>query len=495
MHNNFDDIEDRLRDFQDFEFGVTNDIWDNIESDIMMDTSVSNLNNLEFAVTDDIWSGIESELGAGNRKPAIWWAPGIVAGLLLLALVGTQFTKFNQVDELAVNADVNHIDEKSLKSSQNTSVNQREHNQSESTQDAEQVENIENRTEESLVKETASNTALTPNVNSSFNEPIVNNNISLDVDNSTSNTGFIAPTTTGLIAVNGLSSTGSNVVSEILDEEVTNNTTESPASRQGNNRNVIISANQVENNSALKNAIEDKNESAESNLVENKDDSYLPFTLTKDKTNQEEIIIDELSEEEVVSILAAINEEEEQEEVTKSKWKLIALGGMGNFLPIKESFDVVKPLIEEPVVPGTKPQPFDDTKQNVAPTEDDKPVEEGDGINYVKYAVPVSFALNGEFAISNLVGIRSGLNYTKLLYYFEVYGSGNKVDLHYLSVPVIGVFTIKDGSKLSVSGTIGSRLEKMFDSRYLEVNGDDAYVNSKVAKVENSELILRCLRV
>ena len=468
MHNDFDDIEDRLKDFQSFEYGITNDIWDGIESNLLIDNSLNDLNNLEVDVTDDIWEGIETQLKQRDRKPVLWWASGIAASLALLFVATTQLTSLNNNEAISLqqqslndNSESNELNQNSSNTFTNP-VNS-ENQQTENSNSQKQSKTVQDNNSSDVQPELESSARQSNHVDDQI-RPLV-----ASVYNTSNNVATNSATASSTKAVN--SDNTSNPVQ---------NTTQA---REGNINNTSME----EAMSTPMNPVllpESDNE-----LIENKNNVLNGnptngTVLTRQQTEEEEIVEEEVLEENILVANTNLKEEEEEEDKLKRKIGIIAFAGVGSFTASEEFFEVVKPVEVAPE--PTKPKPNDTPDKSPVVHVEDEPIEEGDGINYVKYSPPISLSMNANIKLSNRVGIRSGVMYTQMTYYYEVYGEGNKLKLHYVGLPVEGVFTIINTERVRINTLIGGRVEKMVDSKYLMVNGEDTYGNSTKTRIESN---------
>ena len=108
VHKDFyDSIEERIKDLNDFEADINADeldsVWFGMQDLLNVDNSVYNLKNLEVNVTDDIWANIENELVEKDKKPVVWWPYVAVAGTLLAIFSTISLNNYQNKTDLLVN--------------------------------------------------------------------------------------------------------------------------------------------------------------------------------------------------------------------------------------------------------------------------------------------------------------------------------------------------------------------------------------------------------
>ena len=75
------------------------------------------------------------------------------------------------------------------------------------------------------------------------------------------------------------------------------------------------------------------------------------------------------------------------------------------------------------------------------------------------HQMPVTWSLALKYKLNHSWGLETGLNYSKLTSEFEMGEDGNKIEqrqtIHYLGIPVKGLFNIYDGKAWSLYGSAG----------------------------------------
>lgn len=511
MLSSFDDIEERIKDLKDFESAVADsdvmeNIWDGMESRLQTENSVFNLKNLEYTAPADVWTGIEKNLlGDSIMKPIWWWMSGVAASLLLLMFGGSQILSVKDNSSIANNQNVDKtvfkplIEGFSSFENNNTTINK---SNSELIQIPESSE-------------------LLPNKNDLKNKQNSENKEVFLVEKGEKRIGV-----SGLIAINttkelvgrknkkiNTTNTESNNVKEAkfnstpllavadLEIENVNNSTNSSNSIDVKTSDLNLSDN---NNSLASPLINDKTLISEfqNDNKEKYTDSDQKTSLLSNVNERENVLVSiptvvikkedslnitELLEDDLIT--SSLDESIEETDNNKyRKFKLYFSTGVGNIKPIAKTFEIV-PVEENASIVVSVPKQRPGGGNAVIPEpideEDEKLLEANAGLNYIKFSIPISFSLEGEYNLTKNIAVRTGVTHTKLSYYYEKSEVGNKIDLKYLSIPLTGVVTIIDGGKFKFNGVGGSRVERMISSKYVMLDGREVFNDESFNDVES----------
>ena len=451
MHNSFvnSELEERLKDFQQFEHDLTDDVWNNIEGELLVNNAISNLSNLEFDVDESVWGGIEDNLTVKRPKTAIWWLPGLVGSLLLLTLGYLGLNDINQKSssDLAVVSNQNEILKNDVDGVENSSSNKvaksskNEQNKNSSTQHY------------NLGNENTTNSKFDQSENEDAIADLINNK-----SNSINSSKFIS----SIVLTSALENdVDSNEPFDILDD------------RGSSLQNTLVNSNET-----ITPGNDDEVESISILAMR-------PTVLHPSFVNRS-LIDDKIEEDDLDKKGLSMNENEEDDEKTKKSWKLIALGGIGSFTQNYRFYDAKKPIDPNQFIKVNPNGPNNAPRLPVEP----EPVNEGKiGLNSVLQYIPVNFSLATQKNITNRFGLRVGVGFTSLKSDFTIYEERNSVKLNYLSVPLTLVYKVVDFGKLNVNVLALARGEKLvshqfykdFGSGYEEVDTDLTHNGSNLA--------------
>ena len=447
MRNDYNEIEERLQDFLEFEHEVTLDIWDNIESGLTLDNSVGALADFEFDVTDDIWQEIEDRLAVKRPKAAIWWLPGVAASLLLTLLA------WYNIDELQLNQD-EHQSAVAVNSENNGEegvVNTANSSKVSNTYDLNKSSST-NQASQSLLSSTETNSQ------NSYNDD--NHNESISNASKTGGNGFLAYGGSSMNSTNAATSQANSASNNNVTNGDLNSNARVANTHEGGqiifieDENSTVELTDGANNLEVISNVSEKEIVSEEGISKDlQPSSMLPIAMiTKEEIESEQEGMDEIPVEEIE---LTDGEEEDEEEKKTKKWQLIALGGIGNLAAIKETFDVG----------GLPPNPNDkNAPQNFEPVV----IDGKEGMNSISYSVPINLSLNGQRMITDGFAVRLGVNYTQLKNNFQIYQEDYAVKLNYVAVPITGVITLKQWDKLKWNALLNTRSEKLVSHRFVQ---------------------------